>query len=44
MERSYPPIDPGRQNLELGARFMDVAGTASYAESTLGERALRAHA
>lgn len=44
MERSYPSIDPGRQNLELGARFMDVAETAGYAESTLGERALRAHA
>jgi hypothetical protein len=44
MERSYPSIDPGRQDLELGARFMDVAETASYAESTLGERALRAHA
>ena len=44
MERSYPSIDPGRQDLELGARFMDVAGTASYAQSTLAESALRAHA
>ena len=44
MEHSYPSIEPGRQNLELGARFMDVAETAGYAESTLGERALRAHA